>query len=867
MSEFVGVPLKITNDVDLIKPLQALLSARSSSGIDKQDDYKAAVFELNNLRQSATSKGIEKEDSYLEVMIKYHDQLLMLEEKFAPTDITIPFKWRDAFDKGSIFGGKLSLTVTSLTWERFCVLFNIGALQSQIASLQNINQDEGLKKASKLFQHASGIFMHLRSLLPIALGPNEPTPDIQSDSLYALSELMLAQAQEAVTIKAINDKMKPATIAKLASQASGFYSETQKLLQKDTVRNVWERDWIPRVSARLAFYLGVANYYQCAVCNAEKHIGEEIARAQFGLDQLKIAQSRFSVESAPMAERCTTILEKTAKALSDAKRDNDFIYHDRIPNINTLPAIPQVVLAKPTPVQGKIDPNSKDLFEGLAPLAVQHAVQSYESRKSQLVNGEIGKLREANQLLNGVLTSFNLPIALEDLHGDSLPKSLKERNTIVRNAGGRDLIERQLKELPEMLTRNDEILKEAQRLLDEEKASDDELRAQFGNKWIRVPSSVLTERFRNDLAKYKNIIDTARMADGVVRTKYESTKHGIELLSLPESELAAKIPRIGANVKTTGPEVEQLKELMKAVEKIQREREVIENELSSKSVDMKAAFLAAMGDKDRGFDEEKISNRVMQEAYGPIQVRVKENLQQQEIVMAEVEKVAGEWMASRGGGENAREAMMKALASAYDMFNELSKNLAEGAKFYTELTQLLIVFQSKVSDFCFARKTEKDELLKDITTALANPPQEDQQLGAKAERTPPVRPPPPVSSSFGTTPASPPGATQPTVSAQQPQGSPYPESLPYPVQLTGMPQPGYPYSPYGQVPTAQAYPSYTPMPGGYNPYASVSGPTFPGQYLVNRVFDAISHIPVAGPQMKKLYEDSYKQQQNQNRPQ
>ena len=48
--------------------------------------------------------------------------------------------------------------------------------------------------------------MHLRSLLPIALGPNEPTPDIQSDSLYALSELMLAQAQEAVTIKAINGK-------------------------------------------------------------------------------------------------------------------------------------------------------------------------------------------------------------------------------------------------------------------------------------------------------------------------------------------------------------------------------------------------------------------------------------------------------------------------------------------------------------------------------------------------------------------------------------------------------------------------------------------------------------------------------------
>lgn len=43
-------------------------------------------------------------------LFRYYDQLHALEAKIPPTDVQIPFKWKDAFNKGSLFGGRVSLS-------------------------------------------------------------------------------------------------------------------------------------------------------------------------------------------------------------------------------------------------------------------------------------------------------------------------------------------------------------------------------------------------------------------------------------------------------------------------------------------------------------------------------------------------------------------------------------------------------------------------------------------------------------------------------------------------------------------------------------------------------------------------------------
>ncbi|XP_068157558.1 programmed cell death 6-interacting protein [Drosophila tropicalis] len=805
MSKLLGVPLKKPSEVDIVKPLNNLIqSTYNGATTDEKAKYAESVNEFSKQRNTAIWKFFEKYEASLEVVYAYYDQICALETKISVSELQIPFKWKDAFDKGSIFGGKISLTHTSLMYEKVCVLFNIAALQSNVAASQALDTDEGLKLAIKLLQQSAGIFQYLKGATPAAL-PSEPTPDLSQDTLVVLQALMVAQAQEVFILKAIKDNMKDQIIAKLCCQGEEFYADVLRAMQKESVRSLWEKEWIPTVAGKQAGFHALTQLYQSLVCRSAKKIGEEIARLRNAIDLFKAAQSRGGNET-----YLDEYFSRAKRNLAESTKDNEFIYNEMIPELSTLASPGKAQLAKPLPIPVPLASNFKDIFSNLVPVELHRALTASDMRKNEIVNGEIMKLRESTQTLNAVLASLNLPAAVETTDGNNgLPPSLKEKAHEVRQKGGIENVQTLLKDLPELLSRNREILDETERLLDEERDSDNQLRAQFKERWTRISSDKLTEMFRTNAKKYREVITNAIEADKVVRQKFEANQKGIQLLSLSPEQIQQSLPSASGSVDPNCSSVQRLKHLMEAVETIKAERDAVESELKSATFNMKDEFLHAL-QKDGAIDEPALSLARIGQVINPLQQQVKESIERQQSLVADIQSAHGDFVSETGNCGSSRDKLYQELASAYDSYVELSGNLQEGTKFYNDLTQLLVVFQNKISDFVFARKTEKEELLKDLTT-------ESSRQACPAT--------PALPSHYASTSGS--GSDIPSTPSG---GAPYvpaatagaPSAIPYPTQVQGMPVP------FGATPGVP-YPAYVPapMPQSFNPYATLP---YPGNY-------------------------------------
>uniref|UniRef100_A0A673UMC9 Rhophilin Rho GTPase binding protein 1 n=1 Tax=Suricata suricatta TaxID=37032 RepID=A0A673UMC9_SURSU len=197
-----------------------------------------------------------RSEAGLELLMAYYNQLCLLDARFvAPTrSLGLLFQWYD-----SLTG--VPAQQRALAFEKGSVLFNIGALYTQIGARQDRSCPEGTGRATEAFQRAAGAFSLLRENFARA-----PSPDMSPASLSMLERLMTAQAQECIFEGLLlpSPKAPQGSLAREAAQVAAEYRLAHQSTAQPSIRDYVPFAWTTLVRVKAEFFRALAHYHAAA---------------------------------------------------------------------------------------------------------------------------------------------------------------------------------------------------------------------------------------------------------------------------------------------------------------------------------------------------------------------------------------------------------------------------------------------------------------------------------------------------------------------------------------------------------------------------------------------------------------------------
>ncbi|XP_047583952.1 rhophilin-1 isoform X7 [Lutra lutra] len=257
----IPLGLKETKELDWSTPLKELISGHFG---EDGASYEAEIRELEDLRQAARTPS--QSEAGLGPLMAYYNQLCFLDARFVapPGNLGLHFHWYD-----SLTG--VPAQQRALAFEKASVLFNIGALHTQIGARQDRSCPEGTQRAVEAFQRAAGAFSLLRENFSRA-----PSPDMSPASLSMLERLMTAQAQECIfdglllpAPEAPQDCLAQLRLAREAAQVAAEYRQVHQAMAQPPVRDYVPFPWTTLAHVKAEYFCALAHYHTAmALCDS-----------------------------------------------------------------------------------------------------------------------------------------------------------------------------------------------------------------------------------------------------------------------------------------------------------------------------------------------------------------------------------------------------------------------------------------------------------------------------------------------------------------------------------------------------------------------------------------------------------------------
>ncbi|KAJ2481992.1 pH-response regulator protein palA/rim20 [Coemansia sp. RSA 2131] len=741
---------------------KALAEYIASSYAEPPEVYRDDLRVLDELREAATA-ALDGNPNVLKRNIRYYGQLAFILSKF-PADVGISFTWYNSFTLDT------EVSCQDLYFERASVLFNIGAAYSQLGCREGHSDMDSLNRAFNYFQQAAGTFGYLQRKI-VGECRTQLTTDMSAYMLTTLENLMLCQAQECVWHRSVLSRMKDANIARIATHVAELYEQAMQSASQGSLASTIPNGWIDHLKVKGLYFRAEAQQRKSMGCLANSQYGEEVARLQAAqeycsqISELVSYDQRWSkLLRAAVLEMIKSQAELVSSNRTRAEHDNDVIYLDPVPAISSLADISPYKLAQSKTPEIIENPGKflgseelgPPLFKGLVPFVIHQAASLYEDRKDQLVNKDlITALDELTADCESVLNSLNMPHALEAIKKPiGLPPNILVGADEIRSDGGYIGIKRLLDSAIVSNTRANELLGAAEKALNDEAQEDQRVQQRVpkgGRQTKRVESAELTNKFRAEIAKYRDVINRARESDATIKAQVDMWSQFFSLLGSPRDEIERQVPSTTANP-ITDPHhsqiVGRLQQYMDEITLMKRERAKSMEKLKrianeddiTPALNEEMQRLAALSATPiLQFELHQFEDLFAQklDKYMTWRTYIDEEREAQVELLDSIREANQAFLVARSNHPllQQREKALSNLETAVKRYREASFNLHDGARFYVSLDSELQKLKDGCLDFAMARHLDALEQLGlshgETPTDLAQAPEQGSNAAAQ----------------------------------------------------------------------------------------------------------------------------------------
>ncbi|XP_050334866.1 tyrosine-protein phosphatase non-receptor type 23 [Bactrocera neohumeralis] len=680
--------------------------------------YSKEVFALETLRNQALHPGKDK----CTILKRYYCQLHSLQNRFPQLAerSMFTFTWKDLYQSNVN-------EFTELRYEMAAVLFNIAASHTQMGASVTRGDVDGMKLACTHFQCAAWAFGELRERYSNVNGGGD---FMANELLVFMQQVSFAQAQECILEKSLIDNRKPNIVAKVTAQIVVYYGAALAALltggDDGPVAQVVDSSvfklWKKYVRFKISYLNCILYLYQGQHAEEQQKMGERVTLYHAAADKLE--EARKESKGLPDQKEINESLIFTADVVEgkrkNAKNENEFIYHEAVPELSSITAIQGANLVNGTSFS-VTDPEvaGEDIFARLVPMKAHVASSLYSEEKAKLLRKFGSSIEEKDAELASFMSSLNLDnLNINEEKANKIPQGIIDRcaELNANKTAIPDLISA-MSQLAEICTDVESNLKEISTILAEEENQENEFQKLIGVQ--RTPNPHITELTR-EFQKYTEAHARAGESNDTLRNAMELHVNNLKILSRPLNEIQQSVPKLSAELNTTELFKDVKLILNKANEmKAQRSQFHADLRISVNEDDITAKVIAHGSDEGLQllFDRELAKHERL------TQLLDQNMLAQANILQALTEAYAkaAPILKTLTDVKHKREAFFSSLAASYDVYEDLLAKSAKGLEFYKKLSGNVQKLLTRLKAARDVQSEERQQRLKNQHTTT-NPP-------------------------------------------------------------------------------------------------------------------------------------------------